>query len=337
MSDVSVRTLSYFRGLLLLCVLLPVALAAEERLITVQPAYRQERLSGFTRERTRLVLSSEIAGQVLSMHGDQGDKTQAEQPVACLDPTFVDLELAGNRVERDSLRVDLDYFRKEVQRLRRLLEQNSSSQSQLDAAERNLAKTRLQIQSLEIAARTLEERKRRHCIHAPAGWRIIRRLVEPGAWIPVGQPVLEVGDYRSLRVPFALSPQEFRVLQEGDELWLDLPQQRSRVQATLLRVSPAFDEASRKIHVELELSEGVADRRGGLRVELPLSLPLNSGAVQVPATALVQRYEQYWLKRADGEEVSVVYLGRETGDERDYVRVASPRIKPGDRVLAVWE
>ncbi|MES9980256.1 MAG: hypothetical protein ABW107_16075 [Candidatus Thiodiazotropha sp. 6PLUC5] len=71
--------------------------------------------------------------------------------------------------------------------------------------------------------------------------------------------------------------------------------------------------------------------RGGLRVELALNIPTRSGAVLVPERALQQRYEQYWLKRPDGSEISVVYLGRSNGPDEGWVRVTSPEIKPGDK------
>ncbi len=314
------------------CLLLPLALSAGEALVTAQPAYQRETLSGFTRERTRVVLSAETAGRVEEVNGDVGDLTRAEPPFACLDPTFVDLELAANRSERASLQVDLEYYRKEVERIRQLLAQKSSSESQLDAAVRNLDKTRVQLDSLAITGRTLQERKQRHCIHTPEGWRVIARHVEPGEWINAGEPVVEIGDYRRLLVPFALSQEEYQALQQlGDELKLTLPQQGGEVAASLLRVSPAFDEVSRKIAVELEIGAGVDDPRGGLRAELSLAIPLNSGAVTLPESALLHRYEQYWLQRPDGEAVKVVYLGREEGAGGGFVRVAAPEVKAGDR------
>jgi RND family efflux transporter MFP subunit len=305
---------------------------AEEVLVTAQPAFQQERLSGFTRERTRLVLSAETSGRVVEVNGDVGDVTVEGESFACLDPTFIDLELAANQAERKALEVDLVYFRKEVKRIRRLLAQRSSSESQLDAAERNLDKTRVQLEALEIAGRTLQERKQRHCIRPPAGWRIISRQVEPGEWINAGAPVVEVGDYRALLVPFALSMDEYQALQaRNGDLSLFLTQQGREVSASLLRVSPAFDETSRKIAIELEIGEGIEARRGGLRAELELAIPLSSGAVMLPESALLQRYEQYWLKRPDGEAVRVVYLGRDTGSQGAVVCVTAPGIKAGDR------
>ncbi len=156
--------------------------------------------------------------------------------------------------------------------------------------------------------------------------------MEPGEWINTGEPVVEIGDYRRLLVPFALSQEEYRALrQRGDALSLRLPGQAQEVPATLLRVSPAFDEISRKIAVELEIGEGVEDPRGGLRAELSLAIPLNTGAVTVPESALLHRYEQYWLQRPDGESVKVIYLGRDERASGDAVRVAAPEVKAGDR------
>ena len=196
--------------LFLLSCLLSTPLFAEESLVIAEAAYRQEVLSGFTRERTRLVLSAETGGRVDKVTGDVGDETQAETPFACLDTTFVDLELAANRQERAALQVDLTYYRKEVKRIRQLLAQKSSSESQLDAALRNLDKTRVQLKALEITGQTLSEKRTRHCVNTPGGWRVIHRHVEPGEWINAGQPVVEIGDYRRLLVPFALSVEEYQ-------------------------------------------------------------------------------------------------------------------------------
>ena len=317
--------------------LLPSMLWSAENLVVARPAAQSETQSGFTRERSRLVLSAEVAGRVDSVRGDVGDLVIDEEPFACLDQTFIDLELRANRAEWDGLQVDKAYYAKEVERIRQLLKQKSSSESQLDAAQRNLDKTRSQLESLEIAEQTLKERKQRYCIRPPTGWRIIRRYVEPGQWVNQGEPVVEVGDYRSLLVPFALGQEEYEaLLQQKDHLTVTLPEQNSEVKATLLRTSPAFDEASRKIHLELEIT-GVSDPRGGLRVDLSLDIPLRTGAVLVPMAALTQRYEQYWLTREGGEEVRVVYLGRGDGEESDWVRVVAPEVHAGDRFLLKGE
>ncbi|MCM8885541.1 MAG: efflux RND transporter periplasmic adaptor subunit [Candidatus Thiodiazotropha sp.] len=317
--------------------LLPVAYAADS-LVTARPALQREVLSGFTRAYTRVVLSAETAGRIQSVNGDVGDQIEEGVPFACQDATFIDMELRTNRAEREALEVDKAYYRKEVARYRQLLKQNSSSESQLDSAQRNLDKIRTQLDALSIAAETLMEHKQRLCIFAPKGWRVVKRFIDPGEWVNVGEPAVEVGDYNRLVVPFALTIAEYQALitqQEG--LKVRLSEMQVDVTASVLRISPAFDEISRKIHLELEISEGVLSPRGGLRVELGLDIPVRTGAVLIPERSLQQRYEQYWLKRPDGEEIRVVYLGHSNGVDADWVRVTSPDVKPGDQFLITDE
>jgi RND family efflux transporter MFP subunit len=308
---------------------------AKESTVEAKPAVKQETLSGFTRARTRLTLSAESSGRVFQVNYETGDKIAEEKPFACLDDTFLDLDIRTNNAERKSLEVDIDFYRKEVSRYRKLLKKNSSSQIKMDTAKRNLNKTQTQHEALSATAAILQEKKKRLCIQPPADWHVIQRHVDNGKWVSIGEPIVEVGDYSHLTVPFALSMVEFKALKEkeGKGLKVTLPDINLDIPAKLIKISPAFDQYSRKIHLELELYEGLTSHRGGLRVELSLDIPMYSGAVLVPEKSLTQRYEQYWLKRPDGEEVSVVYLGKSLGSDDKWVRVVSPEVNPGDLFL----
>lgn len=320
--------------IIILCGCLPLSnLYALESLVEARMSVQRGVQSGFTRAHSRLVLSAEQAGRVIKVNGDVGDTIKKGGAFACLDDTYLDLELRANRTEQKALKVDSAYYRKEVARYSKLVKKNSSSESQLDSAQRNLDKTETQLKSLSVAADILMERKQRLCITVPDSWRVIKRFVEPGQWVNAGEAVVEVGDYSRLVVPFAVSMTEFQALlaQQKTGIKVILPELQIEIPARLIRVSPAFDEQSRKIHFELEISKGLPTYRGGLRVELALNIPSRSGAVLVPEGALQQRYEQYWLTQPDGTEISVVYLGRSNGPDKGWVRVASPEIKPGDQ------
>ena len=276
------------------------------------------------------MLSAEESGRVEQLFADIGDAIPAGGQFACLDDTFLRLEQQANQSEQARVRVDIEYFGKQVERYRSLVAGNSSAQIQLDEFQRNLQSSMQQLEGLKIQASVLAERGERHCVPAPAGWLVMDRLVEPGQWATRGQQVARVGDFSRLLIPFALSNAEYQALRQIEDLRLRLPDQGRELAASIARVSPAFDEVSRKIRVELEISDGLPERRGGLRAQLVLRLPLPSGAVVLPRAALTQRYEQHWLQREDGSEVKVVYLGRD-GDE--HVRVVSPEVAAGQRFV----
>jgi len=311
-----------------LLLLLPFQTMAEPQLATAEAATQQQVLTGYTRARTVLTLSAEESGRIEQVFADIGDSVPGEGRFTCLDATILKLEQQGIQAEQARVKVDIKHFRKQVNRYRSLMEHNSSAQIQLDESLRSLDSTVQQLEGLKIQHQVLAERIQRLCVFAPSGWLVMERLVEPGQWVTKGQQVARVGDFSELLIPFALSSAEFRALQQIEELRVRLPELGVDLAAHVERISPAFDETSRKIRVELEVSDGLENRRGGLRAELRLRLPLSSGAVVLPRAAISERYEQHWLKREDGSEVKVVYLGR---DGPDRVRVVSPDIAPGQR------
>ncbi|MET0066356.1 MAG: efflux RND transporter periplasmic adaptor subunit [Candidatus Thiodiazotropha sp.] len=312
---------------------------AQETTYQAIEAMQRETQIGFTRAYNRLVISAEQGGRIVAVNGDVGDSLPDGLAFACVDDTYTRLELRANRAERNTLQVDRVYYRKEVARIRQLLQQNSSSQSQLDAAQRNLDRSEAQLDALNVQAEVLNEQLKRLCVVPPSGWRVIERHVETGQWVNTGEALGVVGDYRQLVVPFALSSDEYRALLalRSSGLRVKLTETGREVDARMIRVSPAFDPASRKISLQLLLDEGIAQPRGGMRVALTLDIPARDGAVMVPEPALRQRYEQYWLKRLDGSEIPVVYRGRESRPDGDWVRVAAPDLRPGDRFIPFGE
>ena len=100
------------------------------------------------------------------------------------------------------------------------------------------------------------------------------------------------------------------------------------LKASVARVSPAFDPETRKINVELAVTETLSENRGGLRAELTLEMPDPSGAVLIPAAAVAERYEEFWLTRVNGEKIRVLFLG--DGPDNTY-RVRAATLNPGDK------
>ncbi|RJX35057.1 MAG: HlyD family efflux transporter periplasmic adaptor subunit [Desulfarculus sp.] len=299
---------------------------------TARPALQVQTLTGFTRERARLRLVSEVSGRCLKVLYDVGDTVGPRGVFAVLDDTFVALELEANQVEQERLASRVAYLSKETGRYRALVQKHSEAPSKLDRLEDELSQARLALTALKTQRKVLTERLVRHTIKAPAGWKVIERLVEPGQWVNVGAAVAQLGDFRTLVVPLALDPRQYEILRKAPRpLMVFLPDQGAALPAAVSRLSPAFDPVTRKLALELELNKGLQEHRGGLRAEFKLSAPDPSGAVLLPAAAVQERYQEHWLTRENGQQVRVVLLG--SGPE-GALRVSSPQVKPGQRFLA---
>ena len=303
----------------------------EKGVVVAQPAFRKTVLTGFTRPRASMPLTVEVSGKCEAVMVDVGDTVGENGIFARLDGTFTALEREGNRLEQQRLDSRIAFLAKEVQRFANLLEKRTISQANYDEIAQQLDQARLEKAGLTVREKFLTEQLRRFEVTAPAGWTVEERLVEPGQWMNTGSVLGTVGDYRTLEVPFALDAQQLRQLMTLDDgLGVVLPDEGSRVPATVAHISPAFDETTRKTSVTLALSPDGLALRGGMRVTLTLELAAQAGVVVLPSQALEHRYDTYWLTRENGERLRVQL--REENDDGT-VHLAHEALQPGDRFL----
>lgn len=310
---------------------LPESLAISGETFVAQSAARRSALTGFTRARSSMTLVSEESGRVESVAVDVGDTLGGDGLFARIDTTFIILDLDTNRTDQQRLKSDLEYSRKELERYQALVKNKTAAQSTLDSNVRAHQTALQQLKAKKVEERVLMERLKRFTLTGPVGWKVVTRYIEPGEWITTGEKVAELGRFDVLLVPFALSAQEYRALKEmGDSVALRLTDMGKIVQARIARVSPGFDEETRKINVDLEIEQGDFEFRGGIRTELVIDLPDPGGAVLVPRSALIKAYEEYFLMTPEGGRVRVILLGSADNDMR---RVSGEDVRPGDRFL----
>lgn len=310
------------------------AAAADPATVAAITATRDSTLSGYTRARTVLDLAAETTGKIETVFVDIGGDIPENRRFACMDRTFIDLDIEANEADIARTRIDIDYFDKQVERHRKLVRRQSSSQLQLDDLERSLATARQQLRSHQVRAKELSERRRRHCMKAPAGWTVMERYIEPGEWVKSGDPVARIGNFSRLLIPVAVSLNEFEVLQQNVEnLLVSVPELNLNIPARIERVSPAFDEQSRKIVLDLAIDNDREALRAGIRVEVHLRLPGRTNTILLPEAAVTRRYEQYWIQPENGKKIAVVYLGPGEHEGKPMMRLSAPGVRPGDRFL----
>ncbi len=300
---------------------------------TARAAVQTAVLRGYTRARWQRFLTCEESGRCLEVRAEMGDQIASDGLFAKLDPTFINLELEANQAAAARLENQMAYWYREVERYRKLSGSKAVSETRVQELELKYDQARLGLVELKVKAAVLKERRRRCQIKAPAGWHLLVRKVEPGEWLTMGRIVGQVGDYRTLLVPFSLTIEQYEWLKrEKEALSLVLPsvvtgQPSLKVPAHLLRISPAFDQKTRKIKVELEISEELPEMRGGIILELVIDLPEAGAVVEIPMTAVTERYGAFWLVRENGEEVKVVKLGQAANGD---LRVVGENVKSGD-------
>ena len=269
-----------------------------------------------------------MAGNCLEIKADVGDAIGEDNVFALLDPIFTKLELDRTRQESKRLALDGDLLAKDLERYRNLLAKEFVSQAEFDDYQNRFNTNEAQKTAVKVEEEILEERLKRFTIKAPAGWLVMERMLEPGEWVQQGMVVARVGDYRKLYVSMALDEDALNYVNDQTELSVYLPGRDKKIAARVARISPAFDPQTRKTLVDLEIDGAAAGFRGGVRVELSISLESGQNEVLVAETALQRRYDDYFITLKGGKQVSVRLLG---SADNGYLRVRGD-LKPGDRV-----
>lgn len=313
----------------LLCIILfsPPA-SAEDTWATIQPSYQQISFTGFSRARHSMVLSTEVAGKVENIFVDVGDAVSNNGNVSCIDNTFTKIDINSTANDIEQAKIDVVYYKKQLSRFKTLVQKKHISINQLDEMQRQLGTAERMVRSKKLQKQRLQETLKRHCIKSPAGWLVDERYAEVGQWLDIGNPVVKVGNYSKLLVPFALTVTELNALKAEQNLTVWLPEYKQQIPASIERTSPSFDEKSRKIQVDLLLEENIPVQRGGLRVDLKLKLPDTSGYFLIPEKALDKRFEEVWLTRKNGQALRVELLSNADSGQ---VRITSPELKAGDQ------
>ncbi len=251
------------------------------------------RVPGTVSRRTEASLAFKIAGVVETVAVRAGDRVEAGQLLARLDPAEIEAQLAQARSGVEKARRDL--ARAEELRSRDVvsLELAQNAATGLEQAE---------------AALRIAEFNRRHAeITAPAAGHILRRLVEPNDTVPPNKvAVLFASDDEGWIARAGLPEGEAARLRVGDPATA-----RSGHQAPLAgevaQLAAATDPATRTVEVEVRLAGTPAGLRSGSVVELELQPAAVPARPVVPVTALVEgegRRASVFLLAPDGRSVA---------------------------------
>ena len=328
-----------FRGIaIVLCltaIFSPARLQAESVTVELRQYRHFKNITGFTHPREEMMITSEVNGRCVAIAADVGTIIPQDGRVAEIDQTFIKLELEANRIAQERVKQQLVEEEKSLNRYTKLLSEKSTPQARLDEVALAADIHRLELKSLVNDHLRLTEKLKRHTIIAPPGWKVIERYAEPGEYLQTGSAVARLGDFRRLLISLAFSSEELMQLQALPEILVDLPEIASTLPASIYRISPVLDPTTRKIMVDLIIDGEQAPPekvlRGGMRVEFKFTHGQQTGIFEIPASAVITKYEADWLVLPDGKRMRVIRLGTES--DRSTAIITGEFLEAGQRYL----
>jgi RND family efflux transporter MFP subunit len=251
-------------------------------------------------------ISAEVAGRVAEMAVDVGDRVEAGDRLARLDPELARLALERARAATREAAAALADAQRRLRDADRLSSQNAlarttleSLRAEVDGAEAALARFRA------------EERRQaallaRHEIGAPFAGAISRKLAATGEWVEPGTPLVELVSTHELRIDFQVPQEHYTGVAAGDRVDVVLDSGSARSFAGhVASVVPQSDPGARTFLVVVRLDDPDAPIIPGMSARARLRLGTGREGVVVPRDAL--------LRHPDGRTTVWVLSGSAEG------------------------
>lgn len=303
---------------------------------------------GKTRLRDRFLVSAPLAGVVTRIELREGDVVRAGDPVATLTPTLspmldertlraqqvrvdiaqANVEHAGARIE--GARVALQQARNEAARSGQLATQGfvasskletdrlavQAAQKELDAAiqQHHAAQHEVEEARAAVAAVTRPSQTRAFVLQAPVSGRVLRVVQTSEASVPLGAPLLELGDVSRMEVVAELLTTDALKARPGSAVRIERWGGDSTLAGRVRLVEPeAFTKVSalgveeQRVRVLIDIVSPPGQWKAlgdGYRVSVRIVTQERDQALKVPVSAVFPRAD------AQGMAVFVVDRGR---------------------------
>ena len=356
----------------------PAPIAVETAAVTRGEFRRTIDEDGKTRVRERYIVSAPLAGQLLRVELKPGAAVAAGTVLATLvpsAPTLLDARTERELAERvgaaeaeqqragaavDRARVALEQAKADVARAAKLAGQGFTSKENLERAEREvelrskdqeLAQFTEHVAKHQVAlARAAQSRARqnagggaaeqRWALVSPVAGQVLRVVQESEAVVPLGAPLIEIGDPHDLEAVIDVLTADAALISEGAMVELDHGGNAKSLIGRVRRVEPAAFTKISALGVEEQRVNVVVDFAAPLdwqnlgdahRVDARILVDQRADAVMVPLGAVFRNEHGWAVFAVDGTRARLrgVQLGPRNGEQA----LVEAGLQPGERVI----
>jgi RND family efflux transporter MFP subunit len=282
-------------------------------------------LPGDVRALEETTIYARADGYLLQWTADIGTKVEAGEVLAAIDTPELDQELNQSRAALAQAQANLMLARSSAERWQGLLKDRAVSQQEVDEKTSALAAREADLQAAQANVARLERLSSFKAVHAPFAGTITRRFVDTGALIRAGSgsPLFELAQTGTLRVQVNVPQAYLRDIAIGAPVKVAVAEYPGRTfDGKILRVSGAFDAATRTMLTEIEVPNRNGELFPGIHVDVALSLAQANPPLLVPATAVIVRSDGLQVAEVDPANVirlQKVQVGRDFGKTMEIV------------------
>lgn len=290
-------------------------------------------VSGALKASQSALVKARVAGELQSLSVREGDRVQAGQVIAQIDPTEYRARVRQAQQQADAAKAQVDIAQRQFDNNQALVNQGFISQTALLTSQANLngakANHAAVLAALDLANKSLADAT----LRSPLTGVVSQRMAQPGERVAIEARLVEVINLSQLELEAALTAEDASRIRVGMTAQLQVEGQTEPVLARVLRINPSAQTGSRSIVVYLGMQG-----REGLRQGLFAQGSLGTQSLQilaVPVDSVRTDKPQPYVQVVQDQQVQhiTVQTGvRSQGDRQSLVAVTG--LSEGAQVLA---
>ena len=303
-------------------------------------------LTGHVQAEDEPALAFRIGGRMIERPVNVGDRVEAGQVLAKLDPENELNELRSAESALVATQGQLTYARGDFERQRQLLANGHTPRARFDQSQNALQNAQSQVDNTEAQLRIARDRVSWTTLTADAAGTVTARGAEPGEVVQAGQMIVRLARQGGRDAVFDVPAQLLRSAPSDSEITVRLTDDPSVMAIGRVReVAPQADPVTRTFEVKVGLSDPPEAMRLGATVTGSVQLE-SQPVIAIPASALTEfnRQPAVWIVDPKGLTVSlrnvellrhdpgtvVIAQGLDTGDI--VVTAGIQALHPGQKV-----
>ena len=279
----------------------------------VAQSYAVEGLVEATRQST---VSAQIGGRVKEINFDVGSRVNKGQVILRIDERETGQALAGSNAQVLQAQATLQNAKATYERSRQLFEQKFISQSALDKAQSEYQVARAQAAASEAGAGQASLAHGYSAVIAPYSGVVSARLVEVGAMVMPGKPLMTGFDPEGMRVVVNVPQYKLPEIGTNPKVMVEVPSLNRLIKSASATVQPIADSRTHSTQVRVNLPDNEEGVYPGMFVRAHFVVG-KANKLVIPVSAVLRRSEVvavYVMDDKGGAKLRQIRLGDATAD-----------------------
>lgn len=300
-----------------------------------QAGMRQVTLEASVEAVRQAVLSTQVAGAIVSVSVKAGDRVRAGQELLRVDARAAQQQVLGASAQWQAAQAQLRVAALDLQRQQQLFDRQFISQGAMDKAQMAFDAAKAQADAMQAQNKVAQVQTGFYVVHAPYAGVVSDVSVVLGDMAMPGKPLVVMHAPGDMRLSAAVPQSLTRWAKQARGLRYEIEGvTRAPLTAPTIEWLPSADPATRTQTLRLPLPSDLLGLVPGMAAKVQFEGPEQAPneRIWVPARALVQRAEVSALRVLNAQGTFSLRQVRTGARQEDRIEILSG-LRPGERLM----